>query len=381
VRQKVGKPSYALLVFLTIFSLFLFYLAEKSQTPRKAAYYDQKIAAAELTKQAQGVIKDELVRLGYVIDIQNDPNMTGLIGPLSSLITTDRGYIRDKLISTNPNNSAVLIDLFHRAKLQPGDHIAVMFTGSLPGMNIAVLAACKIMELTPVIITSVGPSSWGANREKLTWLDMESLFVKSGLWPYKSVAASLGGGNDHGRGISPEGRNLLKEAINRNGAGLISSISEELPLGSLEDNIEARIEIFDMEKGDEEFKAVVNVGGGLAAVGSSQNGRLIPPGYNARLYERQLPAVGAINILADRLIPVIHLLQITRFAEKYKLPVDITAEPKIGEGPVFVQEKYSIMTTIIYTLILIVVLWAAIRVDFRYYIYRNKHLFVRKNIG
>lgn len=381
MRQRVGKPSYALLVFLTVFSLFLFYLAEKSQTPRKAVYYDQKMKAAELAKQAQSVIKDELVQLGYVIDIQNDPNMTGLIGPQSSPITSDRGYIRDKLISTNPNNSAVLIDLFHRADLQPGDPIAVMFTGSLPGMNIAVLAACKVMKLKPVITTSIGPSSWGANREKLTWLDMESLFVKQGMWPYKSTAASLGGGNDHGRGISPEGRNLLREAIDRNGVEFISSISEELPSGLLENNIEKRIEIFDREKGDKEYKAVVNVGGGLAAVGSTQNGRLIPPGYNARLHERQLPAVGAVNILADRLIPVIHLLQITSFAEKYKLPIDITAEPKIGEGPVFVQKKYSIMTTIIYTIILIIVLWAAIRVDFRYYIYRNKHLFVRKDIG
>ncbi len=379
MRRQIGKPSYLLLVFLALLSLFLFYLAEKSQTPRRAAYYNQKIEAAQLAKDAQEIIKKELSKHGYVIDIQNDPHLSGLIGSQYSKITTDRGYIRDKLISTNTNNAAVLIDLYYRAGLRPGDYVAVTLTGSFPGMNIAVLAACKIMGLKPVIITSVGASTWGANWEELTWLDMESVLIENNIWSYKSTAASLGGGNDHGRGLSPEGRTLLKKAIDRNEVEFISSIDDETRSGSLHKNIEKRIEIFDRVKGNNRYKAVINVGGGLAAVGSSQNGRLIPPGYNARLYERQLPAEGAITILAKRLIPVIHLLQLSQFAERYNLPVEITDEPKIGEGPVYVQERYSIATTIMYTVILVVVLWGAIRIDFRYYIYRNKHLFVRKN--
>jgi poly-gamma-glutamate system protein len=368
-----------LLVFLALLSLALFYLAEKSQTPRKAEYYNQKIEAANLAKQAQDIIKRETSDRGYVIDIQNDPNMTGMIGPQYSQITSDRGYIRDKLISTNQNNAAVLIDLYHRAGLKKGDYVAVTFTGAFPAMNIAVLAACKVMDLKPVIITSVGASTWGANWDEFTWLDMESALVKSGIWDYKSVAASLGGGNDHGRGLSPQGRDLLDEAIVRNEVELISSIDEENPVGSLQANIEKRVEIFDREKGNDEYKTVINVGGGLAAVGSSQNGRLILPGYNPRLYERELPAVGTINIMAERRIPVIRLLQMTNFAERYDLPVEITPAPEIGEGSVFVQEKYSITTTVIYTAVLLVILWGAIRLDFRYYIYRNKHLFVRKN--
>ena len=379
MRRQIGKPSYLLLVFLASLSLFLFYLAEKSQTPRRAAYYNQKIEAARLAKDAQEIIRKELSKHGYVIDIQNDPHLSGLIGSQYSKITTDRGYIRDKLISTNPNNAAVLIDLYYRAGLRPGDYVAATFTGSFPGMNIAVLAACKIMGLMPVIITSVGASTWGANWEELTWLDMESALIENNIWSYKSTAASLGGGNDHGRGLSPEGRTLLKKAIDRNEVEFISSIDDESRSGSLQKNIEKRIEIFDRVKGNNRYRAVINVGGGLAAVGSSQNGRLIPPGYNARLYERQLPAEGAITILAKRLIPVIHLLQLSQFAERYNLPVEITDEPKIGEGPVYVQKRYSIATTIMYTVILVVVLWGAIRIDFRYYIYRNKHLFVRKN--
>jgi poly-gamma-glutamate system protein len=236
------------------------------------------------------------------------------------------------------------------------------------------------MDLRPVIITSVGASTWGANWDDFTWLDMETILVKSGIWNYKSTAASLGGGNDHGRGLSPQGRDLLNLAIARNDLEMISSIDEENPVGSLQSNIEKRVDIFDREKGDWEFAAMINVGGGLAAVGSPQNGRLIPPGYNGRLFERELPARGVINIMADRRMPVIHLLQMSRFAERYQLPVEVSPAPVIGEGQVFVQEKYSITTTVIYTVVLLVILWGAIRFDFRYYIYRNKHLFVRKNI-
>ena len=377
--QKAGKPSLFLLVFLALLSLLLFYLAEKSQTPRKAEFYDQKIKAAQLAGQAQEIIKREISRRGYVIDIQNDPNMTGMIGPQYSQITTDRGYIRDKLISTNPNVAAVLIDLFHKADLNAGDYVAVTFTGSLPAMNIAVLAACKVMDLKPVIISSAGASSWGANWEEFTWLDMEMALVNGGIWNYKSVAASIGGGNDHGRGLSPAGRDLLEQAIIRNNVALISSIDSENPTGSLQANIDKRIEIFDRELKGNSFKAVVNVGGGLAAIGSPQNGKLILPGYNGHLYEQELPARGTINILAERRIPAIHLLQLAQFAEKYKLPVEATPVPEIGKGLVFIQEKYSITTTVIYTVILLAMLWGAIRFDFRYYIYRNKHLFVKKN--
>jgi poly-gamma-glutamate system protein len=236
-----------------------------------------------------------------------------------------------------------------------------------------------VMDLKPVIISSAGSSSWGANWEEFTWLDMETALVNGAIWNYKSVAASIGGGNDHGRGFSPAGRDLLEQAIIRNNVALISSIDGENPTGSLQANIDKRIEIFDRELKGNSLKAVVNVGGGLAAIGSPQNGKLILPGYNSHLYEQELPARGTINIMAERRIPAIHLLQLAEFAEKYKLPVEATPAPEIGKGLVFIQEKYSITTTLIYTVILLAMLWGAIRFDFRYYIYRNKHLFVKKN--
>lgn len=378
MKQRIGKPSYIVLVFLALLALLMFFLAEKSQTPKKSDYYSEKIQAAQLAKKAQETIKQEINRRGLVIDVRNDPNLTGLIGPQYSLITTDRSNIRDKLITTNPNLAAELVALMHRAQLKPGDQIAVLFTGSLPGANIAVLAACKVMGIRPVIITSVGSSSYGANYEDFTWLDMEDVLNKGGLWDFKSTAASLGGSDDQGRGLSPEGRVLLESAIKRSGAEFINSSDAKPEVSTLELNINRRIKIFDNKRNDSKYKAVINVGGGLAAVGSTQNARLIPPGFSASLKGREFPAKGALNILASSRIPVIHLLDMTSFAEKHNLPIEITPEPEIGKGPVFVKDQYSVVSTTIYTIILLAVLIAAVRLDLRYYIVKNKHLFVRK---
>lgn len=378
MKQRVGKPSYIILVFLALLALLLFFLAEKSQTPKKSDYYSEKIQAAQLAKKAQEIIKQEINRRGLVIDVRNDPNLTGIIGPQYSLITTDRSNIRDKLIATNPNLAADLVALLHRAEVLPGDPVAVMFTGSFPGANIAVLAACKVLDAKPVIITSVGSSSYGANYEDFTWLDMEDILIKAGLWDFKSSAASLGGGDDQGRGLSPQGRILLENAIQRNGVEYINSPNPKPGETALDLNIKKRIRIFDSKRNDLKYKVVINVGGGLAAVGSTQNARLIPPGFSASLRGREFPSKGALNILAGRRIPVIHLLDMTNFAEKHDLPTEVTPEPEIGKGPVFFKEQYSVVSTAIYTIILLVVLIAAVRLDLRYYIVKNKHLFVRK---
>ena len=41
----------------------------------------------------------------------------------------------------------------------------------------------------------MGSSSWGANRLKMTWIDIENILFDK-IFNYKSVAVSLGGDND-----------------------------------------------------------------------------------------------------------------------------------------------------------------------------------------
>jgi poly-gamma-glutamate system protein len=361
VKYREGKTSPWTLVFLAVFSLLLYFLAERSQKPQRQPNFYTKLKAAQISVLAQEAIKEEVRERGLEIDPENDPTLTGLIGPQYTLITTDRGELRSKLLSTNPNFAAAVVDMFSKAGLKEGEVVAICMTGSFPSLNISCLAACKAMGLEPIVITSVGASTWGANRSELTWLDMETILNQRGILPCKSIAASLGGGNDRGRGLSPEGRELIKRAVERNKVELVA---EE----TLEGSVRRRIEIFDRAAGEKEIAAFVNIGGGLASVGSTQNRKLIPTGLTRRLGQRNFPARGVINVLAERGIPVIHLVRIGELAEKYDLPGSFTLSPEIGEGSLFFRERYSISTTTIYTAILLVVVFVFIRIDVKHYL-------------
>ncbi|MEZ5145840.1 MAG: poly-gamma-glutamate system protein [Bacteroidales bacterium] len=173
--------------------------------------------AATLSAEAAYSIKQYRLNKGIFVDEVNDPNQTALIGQEYTLITTDRGYIDSKLATTNPNFAAMIVQLLKEAGVEKGDQVAVAFTGSFPALNISVRwQPSKPLQIKPVIITSVGASNFGANDPYFTWLDMESYLYDAGVFHNKSVAASIGGGFDLGRGLSPEGRNLIENAIHRN---------------------------------------------------------------------------------------------------------------------------------------------------------------------
>jgi len=88
---------------------------------------------------------------------------------------------------------------------------------------LALYAACEEMGIIPVVITSLGASNWGANHPDYTWLDMEKTLYEANLISRISVAASLGGGTDNGRGLSVQGRKLLLDNIEKNNVELIFS--------------------------------------------------------------------------------------------------------------------------------------------------------------
>ena len=59
-------------------------------------------------------------------------------------------------VSLDPNFAAVMVDLMNSLNIKARDTVAVLMTGSMPGANLAVLSACKAMEITPIIISSLG---------------------------------------------------------------------------------------------------------------------------------------------------------------------------------------------------------------------------------
>ncbi len=366
MKWKIEKPKSIELFVLAIISIVIFITAEKTAEPERQPYFDKKLQAAKLSLLAREAVKNYSQNLGIKIDIQNDPYKTGLIGQERTPITSDRGIVTSKILSTNPNFAAAFVDLLTKAKVKKHSIVAVGMTGSFPGLNISFLAACSVLELEPLIITSSGSSDWGANLPQITWLDMERVVNERGILNFKSIAASVGGGADNGRGLSPEGRGLLQEAITRNSVKLIDE-------PTLEKNIIKRMEIYQQECKGKPIACYINIGGGVASLGGSQNARLIPPGLSKHLAVKNYPVRAVINRMSEQGIPAINILNVEKIAEKFGLPTEIEdKEQELGDGPLFFKEKYSISNTIVLTIILGFIVFVVIKIDFKYYLFQRK---------
>ena len=368
MKWTEGKPGNITLIGLTAFAIIIFVLAEKTAEPERQPYYDKKLQAAKTALLAAEALKEYSHTLGIPIDVQNDPYRTGLIGQERTPITSDRGIVNAKILATNPNYAAAFVDMLVKAKVKKQSVVAVGMTGSLPGWNIAFLAACNALELNPIIISSVGASDWGANLPSLTWLDMERVLNERGILQFKSVAASIGGPSDNGRGLSPEGRDLIKAAIDRNHIQMINE-------PTLQASIARRMEIYSASSQGKPIACYVNIGGGSASIGGTANAKLIPPGLTQHLAVKNFPMRGVINIMAEQGLPVINLLEVEKIALKYSLPVEVTDKaPELGEGTLFFKDRYSISSTIILTIILALVAFAVIRIDVKHYLFKRKSI-------
>ncbi|MEL1235113.1 MAG: poly-gamma-glutamate system protein [Candidatus Neomarinimicrobiota bacterium] len=327
------------LVGLSFLALGCFILSINFRTIDVSPSYEDKIEAANLMQKAMSILKNHRMEESVFIDIENDPNETGLVGSPFSLITTDEGDLDSKLTTLDPNFSAVMVELMHQLGLKDGDTIAVLMTGSMPGANIAVLTACKALGVIPITITSVGASQWGANLVDFTWLDMESILFENGLISSRSIAASIGGRNDMGRLLSPSGRDLIMENINKHDLPLIRK-------ERLADNIQHRMDLYSSIQSINKYDAIVNVGGGVASLGTSFNLRLLPPGVVRRNIIQDIVRPGGIEGVFSKFlkfdVPGLHILNIRPLTQEFKMPFAPIPIPEIGVGGLYAIEKYNV---------------------------------------
>ena len=60
------------------------------------------------------------------------------------------------------------------------------------------------MKINPIIITSVGASTWGGNNLEFTYLDMEEFLFNQGLIKNKTIAVSAVVSVDIGKDMNTE---------------------------------------------------------------------------------------------------------------------------------------------------------------------------------
>ncbi len=301
---------------------------------------DIKLKQAAVTKMQQGI---EVVARAYrrtvgEIDPQTDPRRTGLIGSAVSSITHVHGALESKQITTDPNFAALVVKIFRDADLGRGDVIAVAWTGSLPGANLAVMSAADAMGLEPIIITSVSSSMYGANIPEFTWLDMEKALRENDVFTFSSVSASLGGDSDIGGGLSKRGRKLAEQAIERSGA-------EKLAEPNLTKQVSRRLETYYGRAGKKTIKAYVNVGGGMGSIGARVNLRAIRPGLNKSVWGMRFHVPGAMTVMARKGMPVIHIGRIEQMCSRYGFEGQTAPQTPPGQGPMFHKRQPSMTLT------------------------------------
>ena len=351
-RPQIQKTR--ILSIMAIISICLVILVAKSSTFNEFENVNSRYEAVDLMSNCINSIKTI-----NNLDIHSqDYYKTGLIGLKKTKITTvlDNenldNILNAKIITTHPNFAAFVVLLFEELGLEYGDSIAVSMPGSFPGANIAILSACKTLEVTPVIISSLGSSSWGANKESLTWIDIEDHLYSKGLIDFRSIAVSIGGKNDLGENISDEGIEILEEIIQRSDVLLINELN-------LNKSIKKKINLFGNMN---DYDAFINIGGGASSLGKGLGkmylkGGIISPlskddiqeiyydSDNGDKYHEDFKESIAYKFLNDD-ISVINIKNINSLISEYGMSyLSDRKLNKLKQGSLFYEvEKFNIKT-------------------------------------
>ena len=331
-----GKLSLIHFFWALIILLVGFLLIEQTKSTIQTTYYDEQIQAAQLMKVSLDIIKEERLARKIPLDIELDPNQTGIIGKEYTQLTTTLGNLAAKRTSANPAFAALLVKYFKEANLKKGDVIAIGASGSFPALIVATLSAARVLELEPLLIYSIGSSEYGANIPGFTFVQMLDSLNKKNILPYSLLAVSMGGYLDQAQGMFyPDSQKTIEIIARASGVTFIN-------VDSIEENIQQRMQFYKKTAAQCPIKAFVNIGGTTPNYGNTTASITYPNGLvinGPKIPDH--PERGLIFEYQNLGIPVIHLLNIRDLAIKNGLPIDPIPLPEIGEGGAYLQVEYN----------------------------------------
>lgn len=221
--------------------------AQRPSTPDAAAVHAERLMrdAMEVVRAARAGSGDPAPDEARRAAVEGlEPARAALIGTELSPLMTTMGSLASKRLATDPRWAGELVRQFSSRGLREGDTVLASFSGSFPGLNLAVMAACRVLGLRLVAISSVTASTWGANEPGFTWPEMEAMVVAAGVLPRASVAVSLGGSRDAARDLSEAGQELARR-IQRETARALGA--QALATSTLDEAIARRLAIYRSE--------------------------------------------------------------------------------------------------------------------------------------
>ena len=262
-----------------------------------------------------------------------DPWQLGLIGLEWSPLTTTLGSLEAKRTACQPSWSAIFLREFHRLGLKKGDRIAIFSSSSFPGLLLNVLEAAEHGGFQIALVVSLGASTWGANVPEAPWPVMASELRRVGLLHSKAQYYTLGGNDENGGGIAPEGIAIMERAAAEEGVPILRG-------KDLQEMIDQKIRLV------RNFspKLVVSIGGSHANMGEDEEILSLPGGLHLPTSSNH-GGDGLIGKALREGYPVLHLLNLKDLSLKYGIPYNVQPSQQLSSS---IGWKFSLLGIILF---------------------------------
>ena len=336
MKQKEQTTIKILAVLLAVLGVCAWF-THKSAELVHTDYYDTQIQAVQLLEDCFSAVKGYKQELGIPLS-PHDIHDTGILGDEFTGITTTIGALEAKRTTAWPDMAALCVRMLHEAGVKPGDRVGAGFSGSFPGLNLAVVAACETMGVELVCISSVGASTYGANNPELTFPEMLHRLAEDGILHTRSAAVTIGGDFDIGTEMDPELSEPVRERLRAAGLNLVE-------IKDFQSNLEARENIYS-DQGD--ISCFIAVGGNLTSLGKGEEGVSLGQGVlTARRTIRLDENSGLVQRYIAKGTPVINLLNIKKIMTEYGMPFDPVIWPATGQSAAYHIIRYHPLWLII----------------------------------
>jgi len=264
----------------------------------------------ERVRSAQLYLNEWRQSSGFAASPDIDPWDLGLTGVEWSPLTTTLGSLESKRTACNPLWSIVTAGWFDKLGMDDGGRIAIYSSSSFPGMLLNVLAAAEERDMEIFLILSLGSSTWGANSPDCPWPVMSRELRRRGYIHARADYYTLGGGEETGGSISPEGIALMEEIARRNSVQILRA-------EDLKEMVDLKTELMKAFSPD----LLVSIGGSAANMGDDEDILKLPGGLLLPS-EGHEAGNGVISRSLDAGIPVIHFLDLRQLSRKVGIPYD-----------------------------------------------------------
>jgi poly-gamma-glutamate system protein len=287
-------------------------------SPAMSAISRRADTAADTMARAEAFLFAERERLGVHAEGEAAGDRSGLLGGEVTPLMTTLGSLEAKRLSTNPEWARVLTLRLGSAGIGRGDLVAAGFSGSFPGLNLALIAACQALGADLFAVSSVTASTWGANQPGFTWPEMEARLVRAAIIKRVSVAITAGGDADMALDLDGDGR-AVAYAIR-------DASAQRLGIPGLQardfgEAVGKRLAAYRRAGNGRPIALYVNVGGADASLGRSTAILRLRSGFLPPMPFGRRDEQGVTARLAGDGVPILVLLNVRDLALRWGVPL------------------------------------------------------------